>query len=130
MKRLIIINLILMMNLLAAPIISIDINYVSTQWIKNLGTYRIIQLNSEAQPCFYVEYFKNGTFNTLTSSIKICKVNTDIKTIDIRENDNMWFENFRINNNTLNFNLNYPKSIFKCSIKIKNIGLFKPSCIK
>ncbi|GAD29262.1 conserved hypothetical protein [Photobacterium leiognathi lrivu.4.1] len=111
-----------------APVISVDIDFVSTQWIDNLGTFRVVVFNSEVNPCFTLENYKEGTSQGLTSSQQICKVALpDHQVVNLQDDPegDMWFEDFHWGESSLDFNLNTFNANYNCSLALKNLHQVK-----
>ncbi|WP_087846158.1 hypothetical protein [Photobacterium malacitanum] len=104
-----------------APVIPIDIDFVSTQWIDNLGTFRVVVFNSEVNPCFTLENYKEGTSQGLTSSQQICKVALpDHQVVNLQDDPegDMWFEDFHWGEHWLDFKLNTFNANYNCSLAL------------
>ncbi|KPA53924.1 hypothetical protein VT25_02440 [Photobacterium leiognathi subsp. mandapamensis] len=111
-----------------APVISVDIDFVSTQWIDNLGTFRVVVFNSEVNPCFTLENYKEGTSQGLTSSQQICKVALpDHQVVNLQDDPegDMWFEDFHWGESSLDFNLNTFNANYNCSLALKSLHQVK-----
>ncbi|WP_318504514.1 hypothetical protein [Photobacterium leiognathi] len=111
-----------------APVISVDVDFVSTQWIDNLGTFRVVVFNSEVNPCFTLENYKEGTSQGLTSSQQICKVGLpDHQVVNLQDDPegDMWFEDFHWGEHSLNFNLNTFNANYTCSLDLDSQYLIK-----
>ncbi len=111
-----------------APVISVDIDFVSTQWIDNLGTFRVVVFNSEVNPCFTLENYKEGTSQGLTSSQQICKVALpDHQVVNLQDDPegDMWFEDFHWGESSLEFNLNTFNANYNCSLALKSLHQVK-----
>ncbi len=111
-----------------APVIPVDIDFVSTQWIDNLGTFRVVVFNSEVNPCFTLENYKEGTSQGLTSSQQICKVALpDHQVVNLQDDPegDMWFEDFHWGESSLDFNLNTFNANYNCSLALKSLHQVK-----
>jgi len=105
-------------------IIPKNIDFVSTQWIDKKGTFRVIRFNSEYDPCFILQNYKEGLSGELTSTNRVCMVNLPSNvTINVSHDQSggTWFEKFEWINNGLSFILDSPNGKFNCKI-----DLYKP----
>lgn len=98
-----------------------NIGFVSTQWIDTKGTFRVIVFNSEDDPCFILENYKEGMSGALTSSHKFCRVLiADKHIVDISKDDigDKWFEHFGWSEHELQFILNTPDGEYQCGLDL------------
>ena len=105
-------------------IIPKNIDFVSTQWIDKKGTFRVIRFNSEYDPCFILQNYKEGLSGELTSTNRVCIVNLPSNVainVSHDQSGGTWFEKFEWINNGLSFILDSPKGKFNCKI-----DLYKP----
>lgn len=105
-------------------IIPKDIDFVSTQWIDGKGTFRLIRFNSEYDPCFVLQNYKEGISGDLTSTNRVCSVNLPselVINVSYDHSGGTWFEEFEWVSDGLSFVLDSPKGKFNCKI-----DLYKP----
>lgn len=96
-----------------------SVKSVSFKALKDQGTYRLIQNNSEENPCFTLESYKNALYKGLTSIKHVCSVKYNNDTINLIGSDgNSWFENFTWTDSSLRFDLNKSYGPLKCHLKL------------
>ncbi|CEO38830.1 hypothetical protein C0Z01_14865 [Photobacterium kishitanii] len=101
--------------------ISKNIDFVSTKWVDTKGTFRVIVFNSEDDPCFILENYKEGTSGSLTSSHKFCRVlMADKHIIDVSKDNigDTWFERFSWSGHELQFMLNTADGEYLCGLDL------------
>ena len=113
-------------------LVPLSINFVSTHWVDEQGTLRLIDFNDEDNPCFQIQQFEQGLFEGLSQTQTLCSVVLNDQTIDVRTDPSggLWFENFRWADATLLFHFNTVKKTYNCRIDLSAATEFIGYCFE
>ncbi len=96
-----------------------SVKSVSLKRVGDQGIYRLIENNSEMNPCFTFEHYKDVLQKKFTAIKHVCSVEYNNQTFDLVSRDgNAWFEKFTWGESRLAFELNKSGGSLDCSLEL------------
>ncbi|WP_147378784.1 hypothetical protein [Motilimonas pumila] len=114
-----------------ADIISKDIVFVSTAWMKGEGTFRIIRYSSEYDPCFVLQHYQFGLNQGLTGSSRVCSAvlsNNEVLNVSQDLAGGSWFDRFDWQIPFLTFQLDTAKGQYGCKLNLTQLSNATAKC--